>query len=53
MITTFATINSSSIHNISKILLKTSTAHVNHTTTSIFDHLSKGTKVVLQVYHLA
>jgi len=37
------------MHNIYKILLKTSTAHIKHTTTSILSHpSSKGTKVVLQ-----
>jgi len=41
------------MHNISKLLLKTSTAHIKHATTSIFANLSKGTKVVLQVDHLA
>jgi len=38
--------------NISKIVLKTSTVHIKHTTTTIFAHLSKGTKVILQVDYL-
>jgi len=40
------------MNNISKILLKTSTAHIKNTTTSIFAHLSKDTKVVLKVDYL-
>jgi len=45
-------LNSSSKHNIYKILLKTLTAHIKQTTTLIFPHLSTGTKVVPQVDHL-
>jgi len=38
------------LHNIYKILLKTSTAQIKHTTTSIYAHLSiKGTKVIFIV----
>jgi len=37
------------MHNISKHLLKTSTAHIKHTTTSILAHLSKGSCSICQL----